>query len=58
MTPGHEIVGTVAKWGKNVEGWEIGDRCVVDPVMPVSMKFFSIYGLSPQGRESFPEMLV
>ncbi|THV04185.1 GroES-like protein [Dendrothele bispora CBS 962.96] len=31
LIPGHEVVGRVAKFGKNVQGWAEGDRCVVDP---------------------------
>ncbi len=31
LTPGHEVVGKVAKFGKSVKGFTEGDRCVVDP---------------------------
>ncbi|KAF4563841.1 N-terminal acetyltransferase A complex catalytic subunit ard1 [Pleurotus pulmonarius] len=30
LIPGHEAVGTVVELGKNVKGFEIGDRCVAD----------------------------
>ncbi|KAI6131020.1 chaperonin 10-like protein [Pisolithus croceorrhizus] len=30
LIPGHEAVGKVVKLGKNVQGFEIGDRCVAD----------------------------
>lgn len=30
LIPGHEAVGSVVKFGKNVQGFEIGDRCVAD----------------------------
>ena len=29
--PGHEFVGHIEKMGKDVEGWNIGDRVIVDP---------------------------
>ncbi|KAL0581506.1 hypothetical protein V5O48_000564 [Marasmius crinis-equi] len=32
LIPGHEVVGRVAKLGKNVQGFSEGDRCVVDPI--------------------------
>lgn len=31
---GHEFVGRVAQLGKGVRGFEVGDRVVVDPVIP------------------------
>jgi D-arabinitol dehydrogenase (NADP+) len=34
LTPGHEIVGTVAKLGQGVDGWEIGQQVVVDNASP------------------------
>ncbi|KAG8932067.1 N-terminal acetyltransferase A complex catalytic subunit ard1 [Tulasnella sp. 419] len=30
LIPGHEVVGTIAKVGKNVTGFTEGDRCVAD----------------------------
>ncbi|KAF9493090.1 N-terminal acetyltransferase A complex catalytic subunit ard1 [Pleurotus ostreatus] len=30
LIPGHEAVGTIVELGKNVKGFEIGDRCVAD----------------------------
>ncbi len=32
--PGHEFVGVVAAMGKNVHGYEIGDRITVDQIAP------------------------
>jgi len=34
VTLGHEFVGRVAEVGKGVGGFEVGDRVVVDPVIP------------------------
>jgi threonine dehydrogenase-like Zn-dependent dehydrogenase len=33
--PGHEVVGTVAKVGRNVTEFVEGDRCVADPGVTV-----------------------
>ncbi|KNZ82272.1 L-threonine 3-dehydrogenase [Termitomyces sp. J132] len=30
LIPGHEAIGSVVKIGKNVKGFELGDRCVAD----------------------------
>ncbi|KAJ7627606.1 chaperonin 10-like protein [Mycena polygramma] len=30
LIPGHEAIGSVVEMGKNVKGFEIGDRCVAD----------------------------
>jgi len=30
LIPGHEAIGTIVEMGKNVKGFEIGDRCVAD----------------------------
>ncbi|KAH0834798.1 chaperonin 10-like protein [Lanmaoa asiatica] len=30
LIPGHEAIGTVVEMGKNVKGFEVGDRCVAD----------------------------
>lgn len=32
--PGHEFVGRVAKMGKNVKGYQIGDRLIADQIVP------------------------
>ncbi len=32
-TLGHEVVGTVARRGDAVEGWQVGDRVVVEPLL-------------------------
>ncbi|KAG5220668.1 N-terminal acetyltransferase complex catalytic [Salix suchowensis] len=36
LIPGHEAVGTIVELGKNVKGFEIGDRCVADVGITVS----------------------
>lgn len=33
-TPGHEASGVIAEIGKNVKGFEIGDRVVIEPGIP------------------------
>lgn len=33
---GHEVVGTISAIGKDVKGFELGDRCVADPGVTVS----------------------
>ncbi|KAH8830052.1 chaperonin 10-like protein, partial [Flagelloscypha sp. PMI_526] len=30
LIPGHEALGTVVEFGKNVKGFEVGDRCAAD----------------------------
>ncbi|KAF8870167.1 chaperonin 10-like protein [Mucidula mucida] len=40
LTPGHEVVGKVAKFGKSVKGFTEGDRCVVDPGTTCGECFF------------------
>ena len=32
LIPGHEFVGEVYEMGKDVTGWELGDRVVVEPI--------------------------
>ncbi|GJJ15899.1 hypothetical protein Clacol_010177 [Clathrus columnatus] len=41
--PGHEVVGTVAKIGKHVTGFSIGDRCVADPIVSVRCWELTLY---------------
>ena len=36
LIPGHEAIGKVVEMGKNVKGFEIGDRCVADVSICVS----------------------
>lgn len=36
LIPGHEAVGTVVEFGKNVKGFELGDRCAADVGLAVS----------------------
>ncbi|KAJ3752872.1 chaperonin 10-like protein, partial [Lentinula raphanica] len=42
LIPGHEIVGTIAKLGKDVKSSElqVGDRCVIDPSLTCETCFF------------------
>jgi len=40
LIPGHEIVGTIAKIGKDVKGFEVGDRVVADPGITCQKCFF------------------
>lgn len=53
LVPGHEIVGVIFALGKNVQGFQEGDRCVADNsasvrslqnshAMPVAEVLFSI----------------
>ena len=35
LIPGHEVVGEVVDIGKNVTGFDKGDRCVADPTTVV-----------------------
>ncbi len=32
--PGHEFIGTVAAFGENIKGYEIGERLVADQIVP------------------------
>jgi len=36
LIPGHEVVGVIADWGKNVTGFAKGDRVVADPGVTAS----------------------
>ncbi|KAI0073645.1 GroES-like protein [Panus rudis PR-1116 ss-1] len=40
LIPGHEIVGVITEVGRNVQGFEKGDRCVVDPGMTCGKCFY------------------
>jgi len=40
LIPGHEAIGTIAEMGKNVKGFEIGDRCVADVGIACDTCFF------------------
>ncbi|KII91229.1 hypothetical protein PLICRDRAFT_37962 [Plicaturopsis crispa FD-325 SS-3] len=40
LVPGHEVVGTVAKVGSNVQAFHEGDRCVADPGVTCSNCFY------------------
>jgi D-arabinose 1-dehydrogenase-like Zn-dependent alcohol dehydrogenase len=37
LIPGHEAIGTIVEMGKNVKGFSIGDRCVADVGITVSL---------------------
>ncbi|MCS7241330.1 zinc-dependent dehydrogenase [Candidatus Caldatribacterium sp.] len=43
---GHEIAGTIAEKGDDVEGYEVGDRVVVDPIVSCGQCFFCQRGLT------------
>ncbi|KZS97156.1 GroES-like protein [Sistotremastrum niveocremeum HHB9708] len=40
LIPGHESIGKIVKMGKNVKGFEIGDRCVADVGITCGSCFF------------------
>ena len=40
LIPGHEAIGHIVKMGKNVQGFELGDRCVADVGITVSSPLF------------------
>jgi D-arabinitol dehydrogenase (NADP+) len=46
LIPGHEAVGKVVKMGKNVKGFEMGDRCVADVSITCGNCFFCRRGES------------
>ncbi|KAK1226853.1 hypothetical protein PQX77_010157 [Marasmius sp. AFHP31] len=55
LIPGHELVGSIAKVGKNVQGFDIGDRVVADPgiteeylVYSQSKKVYKIHNLTDE----------
>lgn len=43
---GHEIAGVIAAKGENVEGYEVGDRVVIDPIVSCGQCFFCQRGLT------------
>lgn len=43
---GHEISGVVVEKGKNVEGYEVGDRVVVDPIVSCGRCYYCQRGLT------------
>ncbi|MBC7218333.1 MAG: alcohol dehydrogenase catalytic domain-containing protein [Candidatus Caldatribacterium sp.] len=43
---GHEIAGVIAEKGEGVEGYEVGDRVVVDPIVSCGQCFFCQRGLT------------
>jgi threonine dehydrogenase-like Zn-dependent dehydrogenase len=40
IIPGHEVVGFIEKLGSKVEGFEEGERVVMDPVLPCRVRGF------------------
>ncbi|KAF8157023.1 chaperonin 10-like protein [Crassisporium funariophilum] len=46
LIPGHEAIGTVVKMGKNVKGFEMGDRCVADVGISCETCFYCRRGQS------------
>ncbi|KAK7020650.1 hypothetical protein VNI00_017688 [Paramarasmius palmivorus] len=40
LIPGHELVGSIAQVGKNVQGFKEGDRCVADPGITCDLCFY------------------
>ena len=40
LIPGHEAIGSIVKMGKNVQGFELGDRCVADVGITVGSPLF------------------
>jgi 2-desacetyl-2-hydroxyethyl bacteriochlorophyllide A dehydrogenase len=34
LVPGHEMCGLIEKLGQGVTGWSVGERVIVDPLMP------------------------
>lgn len=43
---GHEIAGVIAEKGEGVEGYEVGERVVVDPIVSCGQCFFCQRGLT------------
>jgi threonine dehydrogenase-like Zn-dependent dehydrogenase len=41
FTFGHENVGTIAELGKDVEGWKLGQRVVVNPILGCAARGFT-----------------
>ncbi|TFK97932.1 chaperonin 10-like protein [Pterulicium gracile] len=52
LIPGHESIGTVAEFGKNVKDFKVGDRCVADVGISCDNCFFCRRG-SPLLCENF-----
>ncbi|KAH7910361.1 chaperonin 10-like protein [Hygrophoropsis aurantiaca] len=46
LIPGHEAIGKVVEMGKNVKGFEIGDRCVADVSITCDNCFYCRRGQS------------
>jgi (R,R)-butanediol dehydrogenase/meso-butanediol dehydrogenase/diacetyl reductase len=48
---GHEFSGVLAEVGKNVEGWEVGDRVAVKPTFRCGKCYGCMHGLQSQCNE-------
>ncbi|KAL0576072.1 hypothetical protein V5O48_005900 [Marasmius crinis-equi] len=46
LIPGHELVGKIAEIGRNVKGFEVGDRVVADPGITCDVCFYCRRGQS------------
>ncbi|KZT22177.1 GroES-like protein [Neolentinus lepideus HHB14362 ss-1] len=44
IIPGHEVTGTIESIGEGVDGYAVGDRCVVEPAVFCGHCFFSRRG--------------
>lgn len=49
---GHEVVGAISAIGKDVKGFEIGDRCVADPGVTVSLNPLRCVAITNSNRLS------
>lgn len=45
LIPGHEAIGKVVEMGKNVKGFEMGDRCVADVGMSVGFSVLELFDI-------------
>jgi hypothetical protein len=52
LIPGHEAIGKVVEMGKNVKGFEIGDRCVADVCSCVRLPGESFVRTTSHGFDS------
>jgi len=44
LIPGHEMCGEIEKLGPGTEGWRLGERVVVDPLMPCGRCYACSHG--------------
>ncbi|MGA2547676.1 MAG: alcohol dehydrogenase catalytic domain-containing protein [Rectinemataceae bacterium] len=45
LIPGHEICGVIEKIGEGVNGWNVGDRVAVDPLIPCGVCYACRHGV-------------